>query len=216
MNTTHLMIVRHVETTWNAARRKQGQSDSPPTAVGIRQAQALAVRLAEETFSIIYSSDSGRARVTAEIVAAKTKHSIKLQIGLRERSFGIFEGLTDDEARLQFPLEHNLLATAGADYQIPNGESTAEFHRRAVNCLSQIARRHTGEKIVVVTHGGVLDQLFRHIFNVPLDLPRHNKLWNAGINSFAFKDDSWMLHTWGDTNHLRQMGSLDDSIIARA
>lgn len=216
MNTTHLVVVRHIETTWNADRRKQGQLDSPPTAVGKAQARALANRFAaeEEKYAALYSSDLGRARFTAEEIGKLTNHEVLFENGLRERHFGIFGGLTDAECSEKFPHEFAAWQADLADYPIPDGESWRAFHARVVECFESLAARHAGARIVVVTHGGVLDTLFRHVFEIPLGKPRHAKLWNAGINIFTrAAANVWQLNSWGDRHHLRNTGAIDDSTV---
>ena len=215
MSATHLIVVRHVETVWNADRRKQGQLDSPPTKVGVAQARAVAARFAaeEEKFAALYSSDLGRARFTAEEIGKATNHEVLLKTGLRERHFGVFGGLTDEQCAARFPVEFESWHKNLADYPIPEGESWREFHGRAVECFENIAEKHAGERVVIVTHGGVLDTLFRHVFEIPLGKPRHAKLWNASINIFTFNGGVWQLNSWGDRHHLRSIGAIDDSTV---
>jgi probable phosphoglycerate mutase len=215
MSATHLIVVRHVETTWNAERRTQGQLDSPPTKVGVEQARALAARFAaeEEKFTELYSSDLGRARFTAEQIGRAIKYEVLLEKGLRERHFGIFGGLTDEECREKFPVEFESWQKDLVNYPIPGGESWHEFYRRAAQCFEELVKREAGKRIVVVTHGGVLDSLFRHVFEVPLGRRRHAKLWNASINVFTFNTGVWQLNSWGDRYHLRSIGAIDDSTV---
>ena len=92
---TELLLVRHGETLWNQQGRMQGQHDSPLTTVGLQQAKQLAQRLKDASFTALYSSDLGRAHQTARCIADETGHEIVADRGLRERNFGIFEGLTN-------------------------------------------------------------------------------------------------------------------------
>jgi probable phosphoglycerate mutase len=73
-----------------------------------------------------------------------------------------------------------------------------------------IARRHAGERVVIVAHGGVLQSLFRGAVGLALGAPRTFSLLNASINSFSVDDGRWKLEAWGDTSHLRGIDSLDD------
>lgn len=211
----HLIIVRHVETEWNAERRKQGQLDSLPTETGKAQARALANRFAseEERFDALYSSDLGRARFTAEEIGRAVNAEILFEEGLRERHFGIFGGLTDKECIEKYPQEFASWYADLADYSISTGESWRDFHARVVDCFEMLAARHENERIVAVTHGGVLDTFFRHVFNLPIGAPRQAKLWNASINIFTFNRGAWQLSGWGDRHHLREVGAIDDSTV---
>jgi probable phosphoglycerate mutase len=91
---TQLILIRHGETVWNREHRMQGQRDSSLTATGVRQAHLLGRRFRHEKFGALYSSDLGRAYQTAHSVAEATGHTIIVDKRLRERHFGVFEGLT--------------------------------------------------------------------------------------------------------------------------
>ena len=204
MNSTKLFIIRHGETVWNLEGRKHGQLDSPLTALGIRQAEALAERLSEESFAALYSSDLGRAVETAEYIGVRSNHEIIFDPRLRERNFGIFQGLTDDEVTEKYPLEERSHRADKINYRIPNGESLKQYSARVIDCLEKITDRHKGQILAVVTHGGVTDSWFRFIFDLPLDAPRRAKLWNASLNLIERDAEiGWTLHTWGDVNHLK-------------
>ena len=92
--------------------------------------------------------------------------------------------------------------TVGPEYVIPGGESVRQQIERNVGFLNEVAMKHMGEKVVVVTHGGVVSGLFRHTLNIPLDAPRRFEFVNAGLNVFAYEEGNWMLRTWGDVSHL--------------
>ena len=96
-NASRIYIIRHGETEWNASGKKQGHLDSPLTPTGRAQAQALAARLSSESFSTLYSSDLGRAYTTARVIADQTGHEVVIDSRLRERSFGIFEGMMETD-----------------------------------------------------------------------------------------------------------------------
>jgi 2,3-bisphosphoglycerate-dependent phosphoglycerate mutase len=209
MERTRFIIVRHGQTQWNHRGIRQGHLDSDLTARGIAQAKALGIRLAREHFTTLYSSDLGRAVHTARIIAASTGHEIVTDAQLRERHLGIFQGLDGDQIRAKYPEEHRLHRTVGPDYVIPEGESVRQQVARNVAYLTQIAPKHLGETIVVVTHGGVLSGLFRHTFSIPFDAPRRFEFTNAGLNVFNYQQGNWFLQTWGDTSHLCEVGTLD-------
>ena len=211
MSSTKLIIIRHGETLWNVEGKKQGQLNSPLTPLGIKQAKALAQRLTEESFTALYSSDLGRAYETAEHIAARTDHKIFSDQRLRERNFGIFQGLTDEQIENEYPVEYNSYLTNRVDYVIPDGESLRQFYVRVTVFLENLTARYDGQIITIVTHGGVIDGWFRYIFDLPLETPRQAKLWNASINCVVREAAAgWMLHTWGDVNHVKSLRHLDD------
>lgn len=209
MNQTQLIIVRHGQTQWNLKLIRQGHLDSPLTEKGVAQARALGERLARESFTALYSSDLGRALQTAQMIAEATGHKIVTDARLRERHLGIFQGLNGDEIREKYPEEYRLHRTVGPTYIIPDGESVEQQVARNVEYLKEIAERHLGEKIVVVTHGGVLSGLFRHTFSIPFTVPRRFEFTNASLNVFNYEDGNWFLQTWGDISHLGSVGTVD-------
>lgn len=202
MQRTQLIIVRHGQTEWNIAGIRQGHLDSRLTERGMAQAKALAQRLARERFSALYSSDLGRAVQTAMAIADLTGHEIVTDPRLRERHLGIFQGLNGNEILEKYPEERRMLRTLGPDYVIPGGESMKQQVERNVAYLNDLAHKHVGETIVVVTHGGVVSGFFRHTLAIPLDAPRRFEFVNAGVNVFAYEEEYWMLLTWGDVSHL--------------
>jgi probable phosphoglycerate mutase len=202
MQRTQVILVRHGETEWNIARIRQGHLDSRLTEKGIAQAQALAHRLAREKFTALYSSDLGRAVQTALAIADLTGHEILTDARLRERHLGIFQGLNGDEITAKYPEERRQFRTMGPDYVIPGGESMRQQVERNVAYLNDLAAKHQGEQIVVVTHGGVVSGFFRRTLEIPLEAPRRFEFVNAGLNVFAREEETWLLLTWGDVSHL--------------
>lgn len=211
MDQTHVIIVRHGETLWNLEGRRQGHLDSPLTARGIAQAYALGRRVRYENFSALYSSDLGRACHTAKIISSITGHSVVVDERLRERNLGIFQGLNSDEIQAYHPEEYHCHRTKGPDYVIPGGESRRQQVERNRDCLEELAGRHPGEAILVVTHGGVLSGLFRHTLSIPLEAPCSFDFLNGSLNAFRYDKEHWVLLTWGDVNHLDSISTSDDA-----
>lgn len=202
MSETTLIVVRHGETAWNRERRMQGHTDTPLSAIGRVQAAALARRLSEAAMAAIYSSDLQRARDTATAIAECTGHEVIADPRLQERRFGIFEGLTYEEMSARYPEEFARFQSRDPDYLIPGGESAREFRERCLACLAEIAEKHAGAEIVVVTHGLVLDLLYRAAHGMAHDAPRPVPLLNASLNEFVYLAGAWRLESWGDVSHL--------------
>jgi len=205
-----LIIARHGETVWNKDGRQQGHLDSPLTPLGVRQAEAIAERLRSEEFHALYTSDLGRALSTAQIVAARTGHTVTVDERLRERNLGIFQGLTMAEVEVKFPEDFKRFNSGDPDYVIPRGESARQRYERIVACVEDIAARHAGQRVVIVAHGGALQSLFRRAVGIPLEAKRAFSLFNASLNTFFVEDGSWKLGTWGDITHLHSLDTLDD------
>jgi probable phosphoglycerate mutase len=203
---TELILIRHGETAWNRERRMQGQTDTPLSDIGRAQAEAVGRRLAQHPFAALYSSDLARAWDTAAAIARASGREIVREPALRERTFGMFEGLTYDEMSQRYPEAHARFSVRDPDYAVPGGESPREFFERSLACLNAIAHTHAGECVVVVTHGLVLDTLHRAAHRMPLDAKREAPLLNASLNTFQRSADGWRETGWGDVAHLAEVG----------
>jgi len=208
---TRFIVVRHGETEWNVAGRIQGHGDSALTATGVAQAEALAQRLAGEKFHRIVASDLARAHETAKRIAAVSGHDIGLDVRLRERNFGAGEGLPYDEIDRLYPGAFSRVRETDPDYRIPGGESRRDFHERVVAGVEALAGTHAGETVVLVTHGGVLATLYRHVHAIPLEKAHAISITNASYNSLAFDGKRWSVETWNCTLHLPGAEPLVDT-----
>ena len=202
MKETTLIVVRHGETTWNREKRMQGVTDTQLSDVGRAQAQALGRRLKEHRFAALYSSTLSRALHTARVISEHTGREVVVDDRLRERCFGIFEGLTAAEIMARYPEEHALFASHDPDYEVPGGECATGFSGRCLGCLAEIAERHPGEEVVVVSHGLVLDSLYRAAHGLAHGAPRPLPLINASVNRFGYGRGAWRMESWGDVSHL--------------
>lgn len=207
---TRLCLVRHGETAWNHERRIQGQRDIQLNPLGRHQAQAAGLWLAREPIDALYSSDLSRAWQTAERIAQATGLACRPLSQLRERRYGVFEGLTYSEAEARFPELYERLHTRDPDFQpLAGGESLVALYLRVNAALQQIALQHTGRTVVAVTHGGVLDIVNRLVRHLPLSVPRDFAIPNAGLNWLTLRDGKWQIESWADVAHLADL-ALDE------
>jgi len=195
-------VIRHGETDWNAERRIQGHRDLPLNATGLAQAAALARRLADLRVDAIFSSDLQRARQTAQPLAEALGVQLQLEPDLRERNFGCCEGKTIDEVMTGDAVVAHGLSARNPDFVLPGGESLLQHWVRIEACFERFAARHAGQTIVVVSHGGVLDLIYRRACGVPIERPRDFPLPNASVNWLAVGSGCWQLESWGETAHL--------------
>jgi probable phosphoglycerate mutase len=187
-----LWLIRHGETEWNAQSRIQGHIDIALSPRGQRQAQALARFLRDAPLSAVYASDLARARDTALPVARQGGLELRIDPRLRERGFGLFEGSTYAEAQANWPHEYAIWQRREPGHALPGGESYLQARARVLQCLDEIVRRHAGAGagatppvVAIVTHGGVLDIVYRHAFAIAWETPRSHLLPNASINRVA-------------------------------
>ena len=207
---TTICVVRHGETEWNLSGRWQGHADAPLTARGEAQARALGERFKEQSFDACYSSDLGRAVRTSELILGPSVQSFETDERLRERDLGVMQGLTTQEMLQRCPEVYAAFRNQGPDYLVPGGESFRQFHERCSTALEECAGRHSGQKVLLVTHGGVLGAIFRYVTCIPLDAPRHYVLLNCSVNLVEKAGNDWSLVQWGDVSHLDNLESLDD------
>ena len=211
MPITRLCLVRHGETEWNAEGRVQGQTDIPLSALGLAQARAAAEVLCRHDFSTIYSSDLMRVRQTAEPSAHKLALSLQLDPALRERHYGIFERLLYTEVRSRYPEHYERFHRKDPDYDFESGESLRTFYERALGVVKSIAARHAGEQVLVFTHGGVLEMVYRYAREVGLSSPRDFGIPNCGVNWVEVSARGWDVQCWADIGHL-EVHAAEDSV----
>lgn len=154
MSTT-ILLVRHGETDWNVERRVQGHTDRPLNATGLAQAHALAHELADESLDAVYASDLSRAHETARIVAEQKGLDVTVLPDLREKHFGSWEGLTDNEVLARIP-------HVAEDGPWGDGETSEELAVRVLDALRRIAHTHPEGRVLVISHGGPLRAVLRH------------------------------------------------------
>lgn len=201
---TELLLVRHGETLWNSQGRLQGQQDSPLSALGLAQAQAIANRLRDEPFTAIYSSDLQRAYLTAQAIATVCGQPIIVDERLRERAYGVFEGLTEAEAEAKHPELFSGYRTPTPEFAVPGGESLAALRQRAVTVFQELVNRHPGERIVVVAHGGLLSAFLRFVLTLLPTEPRPFHMHNASLSQVRFDHAAqhWQALQIADITHL--------------
>lgn len=202
---TELVFIRHGQTDYNVQLRFQGHVDAPLNGHGHHQARLLAQRLAGEPARAMVSSDLTRARQTAAPLAAAWALEPVLMPALREQCFGVLEGLDRPEIERRHPELWARWCEYRADYALPGGESLREFHRRVLDAVRQLADQAAGARLVVVTHGGVLDVLWRQAQGLPLDGPRLCDIPNTGINRLRWIDGTLQIDGWADAAHLEAL-----------
>ena len=210
MGKTSFTVIRHGETDWNVSRQLQGWKNSNLTENGIKQAELTAEALKHKNFDFLYTSSLRRALETTEIINKYHQLKIHIDNSLKERNFGVMEGLKQDEMLEKYPEVLTRYMQREEKYQIPEGESLVSFYNRVIDGVNAIAQSHSGKRILIVTHGGVLDCMMRRVFNYPLSAPRSFSIYNASVNRFSVTNGVWFLEEWGDISHQESMAlSLD-------
>jgi glucosyl-3-phosphoglycerate phosphatase len=183
-----VLLWRHGRTRWNVEHRFQGQADPPLDEVGTQQASASARLLAAYSPDAIVSSDQTRAVQTARPLAELLDLPVALDVRLRERSLGAWEGLTRDEVVSRHP-EQYAHWLAGSEMQQP-GELRAEVGERVLAALA--AAR--GDTVVLVTHSATAMALTGRLLGLPVAGWRAvGPLGNGRWSEFTAGEHGWQL-----------------------
>jgi probable phosphoglycerate mutase len=200
-------LVRHGETLWNAERRLQGQSNSALTEHGEHQAQLVARRARELNITHIISSDLGRTRQTAEIIAAACGLTVTLDPRLRELDMGVLERRLMDSLTEEEESWRRSLVDGSLDGRIPEGESMQELSNRMHGALNACLELPSGSRPLLVGHGMALGCLISTILGLPAWSERRLRLRNCSISRVDYQESSWLAPGWvvetaGDIAHL--------------
>lgn len=199
---TRIIALRHGETAWNVDTRIQGHLDIALNERGHWQAQQLARALADADIAAVYASDLSRAFETGRYLAQATGAPISPHPGLRERSFGRFEGRTFAQIEAELPEQALRWRKRDPHFAPEGGESLVQLYERVVSTCQSLAAAHAGEQIALVGHGGVMDVLYRAATGQDLQAPRTWELGNAAINRLLWSPQGFTLVGWGDVQHL--------------
>src|SRR5579885_2454399 len=200
-----LVIVRHGATANNVQARYTGQSDIPLSALGERQAAALAERLRYERFDTIVTSDLRRARSTAEAVARYNAAPLVEDGALREIAMGAWEGLTHAEVLERFPDACGAWEADPLRNAPPGGEALLAFAERVEGALKMWYKRHPDGTVLWVTHGGLIGVLLCLVLGMGLDRRWQFRRDNTALHELEVGDDWVVVMKLNDTAHLADL-----------
>jgi len=206
MNTTRVLLIRHGQSEGNAEGRFGGHTATPLSMRGRLQAEATARALSTEDITAIYSSDLSRAVETALPLARLTGLDVEQTDAFRERSVGVMEGLTFEEAAAQHPEQYAALLRRDFEHVLLGGESYRQMLDRASRRLDQLIEQHKDGRIAVFSHTGTICILTLHLMGA-LDAPELRPVWittaNCGITRFELRSDGFVrVLVINDTRHL--------------
>ncbi len=177
-----IFFIRHGQTDWNAESRIQGWSDIPINETGKKQILTLAHSLkTEERFDLIISSDLLRAKQSAEIISDILHVPIIHTENLRERRYGIWEGMEEKEIYSKF-LNTNILS------KVEGQETYKDFYKRIKAYINIIQEQYSGKKLLIVSHGGVIGVILSIKLGISID-----KFENATFIKTVAIDSKWIL-----------------------
>jgi len=205
---TRILLIRHGETDWNVEGRIQGHLQIPLNRRGRAQAELLAAHLQGTRLDAVYSSDLMRALQTAQAIVRYSRHEIREDVRLREWDLGVLAGLRRNQAEHDQPQAARIRRDNLVDEPIPGGESIRQRFERVTRVVADIAARHRGECVLIVSHGGPLGDCYRRATGKRIEERVKIDLFNASINEIHIDGDDWRLESWAQTDHLAAIGSL--------
>ena len=204
MTTTRFCLVRHGETDWNASHRLQGHTDIKLNSHGLTQAKQLAQALKKINlqFDVLYTSDLQRAEQTANPIEILYEVTAIKHSALRDRHLGALQGLTTKEAPTLEPDLWRSHLSRSLHEELRGGESILQFANRINLVLEEIRQKHSGKTILLVSHGGALDMMYRLSSGQGLDTEKLVQVPNASLNWISHDGSHWKVDSWADTRHL--------------
>lgn len=198
-----LLVARHGATQHNLDGRFTGQFDAPLSALGERQADALAARLASQRFDALVASDLIRASVTAERISHVVGLPLTLDPALREISMGAWEGRTGHEIRREAPdLFARVIEDPTGEEAAPGGESWARFTARVDTARARWQARYPHGRVLWVAHGGVVSALVLRALGLSYDRRDQFARGNTSLFEFDYLPDRVVIVRANDTSHL--------------
>lgn len=180
---TLISLVRHGQTDWNLSKRIQGSSDIPLNDTGRAQAETTGRALAGGQFDAIYASPLSRAVETARIIAEHVGLGDPDHLpAVAERNYGEAEGLTGAQILARWP----------EGTPVPGRESREQVVARALPALRELGEQHPDENVIVVSHGGVISSLVRHVTDHALPGPGE-LIPNGSVHRFIYNDGTLTL-----------------------
>jgi len=199
-----IYLVRHGQTAWNQEGRIQGHSDTPLDTVGQRQAQQVAqwlsVRIQKPV--AVYSSDLKRALHTAQAIADALGAPLHPEPALRERHWGLWEGLTSDEVQQRFPDHHFTYLYDPMRGTPPEAEPMQAFWERVCAFGHRLLEQHPSGELVVVGHGGSLRILLCEALAGDIRTYRRIRLDNTSVSILERACERLYVSLLNYTDHL--------------
>jgi broad specificity phosphatase PhoE len=206
---TTILLIRHGQTEWNRVERFRGRADVPLNDNGMRQAKATGRRIVEFCRPVaLYSSPLLRAVSTAEAIGGFAGLTVQIHPNLTDIDYGAWQGLTPDEARIRWPETVDRWFKSPQLAHIPGGESLEDLRIRAMNGVTELASRHSGQTIVLVGHTVLNRIILLGVLGIG-----NERFWRiqqepCSINIFEFEAGEYTLVSLNDTCHLSKLAQV--------
>jgi broad specificity phosphatase PhoE len=202
---SHLLLIRHAasDCTLNGQTLLCGSYDAPVSSAGRAEIERLSARLASDPATALYSSSLQRAILTADAAPPALRARMRVLRSLAEVNCGLLDGLAIESVRR----DHAAIwaeneAQTNPDFRWPGGETYKHFRRRVLRTVRAIARKHPGERVLVVTHAGVINQILGTIAAQSAARWENFRPGNATITEVIWKGDTGRVAAFDDRSHL--------------
>jgi alpha-ribazole phosphatase len=198
-----LYLIRHGQTDFSRENRFCGSIDPPLNEIGLRMADAFGAAYAGQKWEAIYVSPSLRARQTGGALAKRVELEMIVDEGLREISYGEWEGMRHEEAKAKWPDAYAYWAADTASRGTPGGETAFKVAARAAPVIERIRREHGDGKVFIVSHKATIRILVCALLGMDVRLFRDRIGQGvAAVSRFEMKKTGPMLVQLGDIGHL--------------
>lgn len=202
---TELWLIRHGESEFNRDGRIQGQLDPPLSPLGRQQARLLAEARSGAGLQAIYSSHLSRATATAEALAEAAGLTVIPEPRLVEAGFGEWEGLTRGDIQARFPGQMERWQADPIANRPPGGETIEALQNRAMAAVNELTRRHAGERVAIVCHGGTIRSILCGALEMPLTVYPRLRVENTSVTCLLMTPRRTILASFNDTSHLAEL-----------
>ena len=200
---TRLYLIRHGETLWNRAGKYQGWTNISLSEEGVEQAKLLGKRFQYLPLDRIYVSPLDRALATAQEIANVKGIPITINEYFKEINFGEWEGYTIPELTEKFGKPYIDFFKNPFEHPMPGEGSFQNVGKRAMAGYEEIMKNHKGEKIAIVSHGGLLRVLLVELLGLDFNIYQSMWLTNTSITVVdIYEDGRKYLMTLNDKAHL--------------
>jgi broad specificity phosphatase PhoE len=205
MNIKRMIFVRPGETEWNFGERWQGWLDVPLNTHGKHQVERLATLMRNIGLGALYSSDLRRAVETADVIGRHSGLDPRLDMRLRERNIGRWQGLKLEEVRQWFPDQYALYMSDRMAFRIPDGETLLDVQARMRGAFDDIVSEDAAESIAIVSHTVSIRVLLMTLID-GFDA-EEIRLGNSSVTTIVRDGDGWRMVVPNDITHLEGLES---------
>ena len=197
-----IFMVRHGDTASNSRERFWGRTDVKLSSEGIKQAEKLRDRLADEKLDAIYASDLQRASLTARIIASSHQLEVITCPEIQETNFGKIEGLTFREITQRYPELTEMWVNWSSKLKFPDGESVSELNARVSKFPDRLKHHAPDDGILIVAHAATLRMLVCHFLGIGIEHWRQLRVSLASLSIVETYHRKGVLTLLNDLSHL--------------